>query len=159
MRGKCLKEIVFFAGQLIRVLGSSRGQVIAEIALILPVFLFALFLSISVFVFISESARAERVANEIVRELYQTGGNVSQEKCNEIAYKTLNQNKMKRYTASMVVYKSPTTHIPNRCRIELFLESRALSNQYLRSTSRFNPTLIKKVKKFYTSGWSAGAVY
>lgn len=140
-------------------LRSEQGQVIAELTLVLPVFLIALFLSVSVFVFISESARAERVANEITRELYQLGGILSQEQCSEIARKTLNANKMYRYTATAVLYQSPSTHIPRRVRIDFFLEYKPFSNKYLRSSGRFNPTLIKKVKRLYTAGWSTGFIY
>lgn len=143
---------------LLQKLKDEQGQAIAEVTIVLPVFLVTLFLSCAFLFFIAEAARIERVANELVRELYQVEGSPSQAKLNEIVDKSLARLQTTRYRYGLVVYKSPTTQIANRCRVELRLEYRPFSNRYLRNSNIFNPVLIKKLKKFHTAGWIAGEV-
>lgn len=137
----------------------DTGQVIAEIVLVLPVFLVALFVSVAVFVFISEAARVDRITNEICREIFQLASAPSQEALNEIVEKSLLKYKSNKYQVSLRSYHSPTTHINHRHRIVMTIEYRPFSNRYLRQSKRFNPGSIKKVKKLYTAGWDAGAIF
>lgn len=91
----------------------DRGQMSVEFFIALPAFIIALVVFANLFMFISAVAKADRLANEITREIYQSP-NAAVLNITEVEENAFQKKKNRHYLITVSRALSPDTFIENR---------------------------------------------
>lgn len=135
----------------------EEGQMIAELLVVIPTFILVLAITCATFMFLSESARIERIANEVAREISQ--GITDPIQGTAYIYDRAFARKYgTRLDAYVRAYNDPVSMNNSRRRCEVIIEFRPFTFALLKSKKVFVPIKIVKKKKFYTTIWSTSVM-
>lgn len=129
---------------------------IAELLVVIPAFILVLALATVAFMFLSESARIERIGNEVAREITQ-GTSDPLNGTEPISTRAFHRRYGTRLDAYVRVYNDPIAANNSRRRCEVTIEYKPFTFAWLKSKKLFVPLKIIKKKRFYTTVWGAGA--
>lgn len=130
----------------------DEGQIIAEIVVLMPVFLLALILSTAAFIFLSDAARIDRISNEIARELYYLGAGGASEEAHKIVAKAIPDKHSARFSAYLNYRFAGQPHMVGRNHVKIVITYRPFTNRYLQSKGLFSPLCFTKEKSYYVTG-------
>lgn len=143
--------------KLSRLFSSERGQMIAELLVVVPAFMLVLAIASAAFMFLSESARIERIANEVAREITQ-GSDDPLKGTGAITSRAFGRPNRTRLNVYLSVYNDPMSANNSRRRCEAVIEFTPFTFKLLKSNKTFVPIKIVKKKRFYTTVWSPGVL-